>query len=43
MDFDASKENIQPLRGGRKAELLREALNAESHLELQKELAEQRR
>lgn len=43
MDFDASKENIQPLKGGRKAELLELALNAENHQELQKELTEKRK
>lgn len=43
MDFDKSKENIQPLRGGRRAELLELALNAESRQDVQKELAEQRR
>lgn len=42
MEFDASKENIQPLKGGRRAELLELALNAEKQ-DIQKELAEQRK
>jgi len=29
MDFDTAKENIQPLRGGRRADLLESALSGE--------------
>ena len=43
MDIETSKENIQPLKGGRNVERLGAALNAENQQNLQKELAEQRK
>lgn len=42
MDFDLSKENIQPLRGGRNVTHLEVALQAQSDSELQKELLQQK-
>lgn len=38
MDIDMSKENIQPLRGGRNRAQLEIALQAQADSELQKEL-----
>lgn len=38
MDFDLSKENIQPLRGGRNVAQLGIALQAQTSQEVQKEL-----
>lgn len=38
MDFDLSKENIQPLRGGRNVAQLGIALQAQSSQEVQREL-----
>lgn len=43
MDFDAAKENIQPLASGRNVERLEVALNAESHHEIHEQIIEQRR
>lgn len=42
MDFDPSKENIQPLRGGRNANQLEVALNAQSSEDFQRELLQQK-
>ena len=42
MDFDLSKENIQPLRGGRNVSQLGIALQAQTDLEHQKELIHKR-
>ncbi|XP_063700923.1 probable inactive serine/threonine-protein kinase bub1 [Culicoides brevitarsis] len=42
MDFDMSKENIQPLRSGRNAEYLSIALSAENEEAILKELEQQR-
>lgn len=42
MDFDLSKENIQPLRGGRNATQLGTALQAQNDSEYQKELLQQK-
>lgn len=41
MDFDLSKENIQPLRGGRNVQQLGMALQAQTNRELQQELLQQ--
>ncbi|KAK9718132.1 Mad3/BUB1 homology region 1 [Popillia japonica] len=42
MDFDLSKENIQPLRGGRNASQLVIALQAQNNNEYQRELLQQK-
>lgn len=42
MDFDISKENIQPLRGGRNASQLEVALQAQNNHEFQRELLQQK-
>uniref|UniRef100_V5GRK0 Mitotic checkpoint serine/threonine-protein kinase n=1 Tax=Anoplophora glabripennis TaxID=217634 RepID=V5GRK0_ANOGL len=42
MDFDLSKENIQPLRGGRNVQQLGMALQAQSNREYQLELLQQK-
>ncbi|KAJ8920747.1 hypothetical protein NQ315_004887, partial [Exocentrus adspersus] len=42
MDFDLSKENIQPLRGGRNIQQLGMALQAQSNREYQLELLQQK-
>ncbi|KRT78135.1 hypothetical protein AMK59_7234, partial [Oryctes borbonicus] len=42
MDFDLSKENIQPLRGGRNASQLVIALQAQNNHEFQRELFQQK-
>lgn len=42
MDFDLSKENIQPLRGGRNISQLGVALQAQNNEEFQNELQHQR-
>lgn len=42
MDFDLSKENIQPLRGGRNISQLEVALQAQSNEEYQRELMQQK-
>lgn len=42
MDFDLSKENIQPLRGGRNVQQLGMALQAQTNRELQHELMQQK-
>lgn len=42
MDFDLSKENIQPLRGGRNPQQLGMALQAQTNRETQLELERQR-
>jgi checkpoint serine/threonine-protein kinase len=42
MDFDLSKENIQPLRGGRNVSQLGVALQAQSDMDHQRELMQQR-
>lgn len=42
MDFDVSKENIQPLRGGRNISQLGVALEAQTNSEQQRELIQQR-
>ncbi|CAK1546163.1 unnamed protein product [Leptosia nina] len=42
MDIDVSKENIQPLRGGRNAMQLGAALQAQSDLDAQRQLQQQR-
>ncbi|EFA04692.2 mitotic checkpoint serine/threonine-protein kinase BUB1 beta [Tribolium castaneum] len=41
MDFDISKENIQPLRGGRNASQLGVALQAQTDMDHQRELLQQ--
>lgn len=42
MDFDLSKENIQPLRGGRNVQQLGMAIQAQTNRELQVELMQQK-
>lgn len=42
MDFDLSKENIQPLRGGRNVQQLGMAIQAQTNRELQFELMQQK-
>lgn len=42
MDFDQAKENIQPLSSGRNADILKNALYAETHSDGQEELLRQR-
>ncbi|RZC42274.1 mitotic checkpoint serine/threonine-protein kinase BUB1 beta [Asbolus verrucosus] len=42
MDFDFSKENIQPLRGGRNVSQLGIALQAQTDMEYQRELLQQK-
>lgn len=43
MDIDGSKENIQPLAGGRNISVLQIALNAENSRNTQDELVARRR
>lgn len=43
MDFDLSKENILPLRGGRNVSQLGVALQAQNDVDHQRELLEQQR
>lgn len=43
MEFDDAKENIQPLAGGRDAEILETAIHAESNKDIQERLIEQRK
>lgn len=42
MEFDLSKENIQPLRGGRNPSQLEVALQAQTNEDFQRELLHQR-
>lgn len=42
MDIDVSKENIQPLRGGRNLMQLGTALQAQSDVDAQKQLQQQK-
>jgi checkpoint serine/threonine-protein kinase len=42
MDIDVSKENIQPLRGGRNLVQLGTALQAQSDVDAQKQLQQQK-
>ena len=42
MNFDLSKENIQPLRGGRNVSLLGMALQAHNNEEFHRELISQK-
>lgn len=42
MDFDLTKENIQPLPGGRNVQQLGIALQAQNSREVQNELLQQR-
>lgn len=42
MEIDYSKENIQPLRGGRNVSQLETALQAQSDTESQRELLQQK-
>lgn len=42
MDFDLSKENIQPLRGGRNVSQLGVALQAQNDMEVQRDLLQQK-